>query len=923
MARRLTQVLIDSVDVSAVLLNWRKTTSYGDMLCYAQIEFPRSISTLVTLSNSSTVEIYEGFENVDDVKIFDGYVETYKPDGYKMVVCARDKLADLVRTEVTQVYDVTVVGSPLYPDGKISEVALDIITTQAGLTADATTVQDSGTATTLQKYVCNHADPFERLCKLADSLGWVLYYRADTDKVYFEPRNYTVNATTLTVGDNIVESPRWVYDKSQMINDLTLEGAVQSQPRKETFNGDNSTATFTLTTAEAPAFIDVYLSSSKDYDSASYASEEKKIGVPAGNTVGTFDYTFDLKQGTFTLLSGTLAPTGTNNVLAQYAIETPNPVHRKDSASITEYSLYKKTLPLTDVLNVDDAEARCQKLLQKYSQPFVSGTIKVAVTDSTFRVGQGVSIVDNINSPAVNTTMTIRKITKKWPGNFDEMEVGDAEWLPVEAQVNMLERLKRLEETLIGDTAVVNELVDQNLTIPVAPISRTVLVELVNDSFLLGMDVNGILYDDDETAILQDFEDYTDWTDDGLTQTLSDDSVAGRFWIGTQGVKSKWTDTSGSGSITATLTNVDLSAITGATSGTPSQGTIGLWIYSEDKNIFAWFPFNGSGIDTIGGNNATVTGPILAKDRNGVSDTAYEFNGTTDYIDLGTNSRLDDMFYEGGTVNMWVYIDSAGNSTMPRLISKEENNRGFIFTLSDFSAGTAKLIFAIPFSGTDGRWDSDTRIVTTEAWHMISISYDSSATTNNPIFYVDGTAYSVGSGLTETSTPTGTQTSDDDDKCLLGNFRTDSLIRSFDGRMDDVRLYNFELDSTEIEKLYVGTSTILGESNIPISEMKIRIGNDSSNYEEYIAETYSQRNAVDDSFILRYGLNYLLFDLNSPDATLGNLDWENIDYCSIIWTITAAGGIVFDYLTASKSNDIGLNGLGERATTLSSTTYTY
>ena len=923
MVRRLTKVLIDSVDVSSILINWQIPTSYGDMLSYAQIEFPRSISSLVTLSNSSTVEIYEGFETSTDIKIFNGFVETFKPDGYKIIVYARDKLADLIKTEVTQVYDKDVSGSALYPDGKLSEVALDLITVRAGLNADSTTVQDSGTVTTLQKYVCNHADPFERIGKLANSLGWALYYRADTDKVYFEPKNYTVNATTLTVGNNIVELPKWKYDKSQMINDLTLEGAVQSQPRKDTFNGNNSTVTFTLSSAEIPAFIDVYLSATKNYDTTSYASEEKKIGVPAGMTVGTFDYTFDLKNKSFTLLSGTLAPTGTKNVLAQYAIETPNPVHRKDSASIAEYTIYKKTIPLTDVLNVDDAEARCQKILQKYSQPFVSGTIKVAVTDSTFRVGQGMNIIDNINSPAVNGIMTIRKITKKWPGNFDEMEVGDAEWLPVEAQVNMLERLKRLEETLIGDTAIVNEIVDQQLTIPIVPISRTVLVELVNDSFLLDMDPNGILYDENETAILSDFEDYTAWTATGLTQTLSDDSTAGRFWIGTQGVKSKWTDTSGSGSIGDTITSTDLSSITGETSGTPSQGTIGLWIYSEDKNIFAWFPFDGSGVDIIGGNNAIVTGPILAKDRNNVSDTAYDFNGTTDYINLGTNYRIDDMFYQGGTVNVWVYVDSAGNSVMPRIISKEENNRGFIFALSDFSGGNAKLTFGIPFTGSVARWDSDSRIVSTEAWHMISVTYNSFSIDNNPIIYVDNIPYSVGSGLTETTAPSGTQISDDDDKCVLGNFRTDSTIRAFDGRMDDVRLYDFELDSTEIEKLYVGTSTIIGTPNIPISEIKIRIGNDSSNYKEYIAETYSQRNAVDDSFALDRGLTYLLFDLNSPDATLGSLDWTTIDYCSIIWTVTDAGGIVFDYLTAGKNNNIGLNGLGERATTLSSTTYTY
>lgn len=113
------------------------------------------------------------------------------------------------------------------------------------------------------------------------------------------------------------------------------------------------------------------------------------------------------------------------------------------------------------------------------------------------------------------------------------------------------------------------------------------------------------------------------------------------------------------------------------------------------------------------------------------------------------------------------------------------------------------------------------------------------------------------------------------------------------------------------------------EDGSMVSQIKLRLGTDSSNYAEYTAETFSQRNGLDTGFILADGKNYLLFDLNNPDSVVGSIDWENINYARISWTALGATSLTFDYLTASKSNDIGLNGLGSRSTTYSSTTYTW
>jgi hypothetical protein len=48
-----------------------------------------------------------------------------------------------------------------------------------------------------------------------------------------------------------------------------------------------------------------------------------------------------------------------------------------------------------------------------------------------------------------------------------------------------------------------------------------------------------------------------------------------------------------------------------------------------------YLPFNGNAIEESGnGNNGTVNGATLTEDRFGNPNSAYHFNGTSDYIEI-------------------------------------------------------------------------------------------------------------------------------------------------------------------------------------------------------------------------------------------------------------------------------------------------
>ena len=57
----------------------------------------------------------------------------------------------------------------------------------------------------------------------------------------------------------------------------------------------------------------------------------------------------------------------------------------------------------------------------------------------------------------------------------------------------MIERIKRLEETVIGTTDAVSEIVQNTILFDLVPETTTVTVDNINDSFIIGHPDNAII----------------------------------------------------------------------------------------------------------------------------------------------------------------------------------------------------------------------------------------------------------------------------------------------------------------------------------------------------------------------------------------------------------------------------------------------
>ena len=201
-------------------------------------------------------------------------------------------------------------------------------------------------------------------------------------------------------------------------------------------------------------------------------------------------------------------------------------------------------------------------------------------------------------------------------------------------------------------------------------------------------------------------------------------------------------------------------------------------------------------VDSVGGHDGTLSGATWSS---GIFDGALDFNGVSDYVDLGADPTLDNIFDSGATVTAWINPAGWGEGDFGRILDKADNlggnQNGWAF---EVYGSQQALFFQHGFSGGIGNFQTPTGSISLDTWQHVAVVFDNSSDFNDPILYIDGIAQTV----TETSTPSGTRLSDSGITLTMGNYFID-FSRTFDGLLDDVRIYDYMLTDTEIADLAV------------------------------------------------------------------------------------------------------------------------
>ena len=217
--------------------------------------------------------------------------------------------------------------------------------------------------------------------------------------------------------------------------------------------------------------------------------------------------------------------------------------------------------------------------------------------------------------------------------------------------------------------------------------------------------------------------------------------------------------------------------------------------YMPKDGLVGYWPFNGNANDESGnGNNGTVNGATLTADRNGVANSAYDFSGVNDNIEIPTtNEKFNNQQY---TISLWFKSNSnfssvyGGTDVNPAFISRCSDQSNIydnfvIFEINggiNFNSGKSAQVAA--------SYISDKNIFNSNWQNIIySISNDSCRT------YLNGIkVYSqvINGTLDFLNVP-----------IRLG--RSKNLYwKDFEGAIDDLGYWNRSLTSEEAKSLFEG-----------------------------------------------------------------------------------------------------------------------
>jgi len=473
----------DDSDAGALdlLINWEYERTGTNEISELTLNVLKSIDSSITLAVGQTVSVWKGFTTSTDTKVFEGRIAQFEPDGGLTKITAKDKLWDLIKLNVNKVYE-----SSGPQAGQISAIAKDLIETYGLLTSDEQAT-GTGTSEIIAEFRCVHTDIFERLKALADAVRYQFWYDAVNDTVHFEPEGYNDSATTLTVGTEIIGVPKWATDTSRMVNDLRVDGAVSlTQIRKPVGTGNgiiDTTADFDTTNIlldKTPESVELIL------ENANPPTEVKEGGTK-DSTSGNFYYV-DKENKKVMPATGTTFTAG-HRAIVNYTWNAPAPIHQTNQASIDTYTKFEKQMTLSDIQTIADAEVRTADILARFSQPFLVGDLLVK-SDSTIDVnfGDTVTIVDNVSSPTINQTLVVTKQIIKYPGSYQELTVGDEAIRLADWQIDVQNRLKRIEESLsLSNQDLILELIDIQQQVQTTPRYRKIQqANIAGDTLIWG-----------------------------------------------------------------------------------------------------------------------------------------------------------------------------------------------------------------------------------------------------------------------------------------------------------------------------------------------------------------------------------------------------------------------------------------------------
>ena len=222
--------------------------------------------------------------------------------------------------------------------------------------------------------------------------------------------------------------------------------------------------------------------------------------------------------------------------------------------------------------------------------------------------------------------------------------------------------------------------------------------------------------------------------------------------------------------------------------------------YVPTNGLVGWWGFNGNANDESGnGNNGTVNGATLTTDRFGNPNSAYDFDGVDDFINIGDVTTIENI----GSMTWSAWVLCRSNPNIPsglssnRIISKEleadGNNRMTLIVNSNSNNQTFQFILN---SSTNSNGVSSDPIIFDSLYFVTVVySYENSLNSERIQIYLNANLIlQTVNGVVPPSTPNNPHN--------LKFGKHDNNTTAWDGTLDDIGIWNRALTQCEISELY-------------------------------------------------------------------------------------------------------------------------
>lgn len=227
-----------------------------------------------------------------------------------------------------------------------------------------------------------------------------------------------------------------------------------------------------------------------------------------------------------------------------------------------------------------------------------------------------------------------------------------------------------------------------------------------------------------------------------------------------------------------------------------------------NNGLAAHYPFDGNAQDASGnGNHGSLVGsPTLATDRWGNSNMCYNFNGTSDYIRVESDSAIEPK--TAVSISAWVNADDFTSWNIvvcKRMQHATAPANSYILFASGSPNQNQNWAFGVGSSSTE-TMAIDPTVAQTQGWVHLVGTYDKTLNDSNIKIYVNGVLVKTADANYDIQYS--------DSALRIGMAIPGPSKQFFKGKIDEVRIYNRELNAQEVGAIYNHTNTSVNPANV-------------------------------------------------------------------------------------------------------------